>query len=81
MTSESQQDAAERAPEHDEPNDAGFAGAATTPTPEPGAEEDFGESIAVPAGDLTGSLMGAIESVSERPDDNDADDNADKENK
>jgi hypothetical protein len=73
MTSEPQQDAAEREPEHDEPNDAGFAGAATTPTPKRGDNEDFGEEIAVPAGDLTGSLMAAIEEVSEHhPDDKDA---------
>ena len=67
MTSEPQQDAAEREPEHDEPNDAGFAGAATTPTPTPERSDNdgFGEQIAVPAGDLTGSLMAAIEEVSE----------------
>jgi hypothetical protein len=72
MTSQPQQDASE--PEHDEPNDAGFAGAATTPTPERGDdEESFGEEIAVPAGDLTGSLMGAIDEVGEHHD-RDADD-------
>ncbi|MFI6075291.1 hypothetical protein ACIA5C_27400 [Actinoplanes sp. NPDC051343] len=68
MTSEPQQEA----PEHDEPNDAGFAGAATTPTPERGTEESYGESIAVPAGDITGPLMEAIEHASDRhPDEDD----------
>ncbi|MEV6843431.1 hypothetical protein [Actinoplanes sp. NPDC051411] len=67
MTSEPQQEATEH--EHDEPNDAGFAGAGTTPTPEPGAAEDYGESIAVPAGDITGALMGAIDRAGEHDDD------------
>ena len=58
MSSEPQE-ATER--EHDEPNDAGFAGGATTPTPEPGEKEGFGEEIAVPAGDITGALMAAID--------------------
>jgi len=71
MTSEPQDETART--EHDEPNDAGFAGAATTPTPEPGAEEGYGESIAVPSGDLTGALMEAIEHAREPHDDGDGD--------
>ena len=67
MTSEPQDETTRT--EHDEPNDAGFAGAATTPTPEPGAGEGYGESVAVPAGDLTGALMEAIEHASDRHDD------------
>jgi hypothetical protein len=67
MTSEPQEH------EHDEPNDAGFAGAATTPTPHPGAGEGYGESIAVPAGDLTGALMEAIEQAGDRHPDEDDD--------
>ena len=59
MTSEPQETAEQT--EHDEPNEYGFAGGATGPTPEPGAKEGFGESIAVPAGDITGALMGAID--------------------
>jgi hypothetical protein len=47
--------------QHDEPNDYGFAGGATTPSPERGSGESRGESIAVPAGDVTGSLMSAID--------------------
>jgi hypothetical protein len=57
---------------HDEPNDAGFAGAATTPTPEAGDNEGFGEEIAVPAGDITGSLMAAIDDPAHHHDDEDA---------
>jgi hypothetical protein len=71
MTSEPQDDTRT---EHDEPNDAGFAGGATTPTPERGDNEDFGEQIAVPAGDITGALMGAISEAGERhPDDENSD--------
>jgi len=71
MTSEPQEDTTRT--EHDEPNDAGFAGGATTPTPERGAGEGYGESIAVPSGDLTGALMEAIEQVSDRHPDDDTD--------
>jgi hypothetical protein len=70
MSSESQQQTG-NVNEHDEPNDAGFAGAATTPTPERGDDEGYGEEIAVPAGDLTGSLMGAIDEASGSDDDED----------
>jgi hypothetical protein len=68
MTSEPQQEA----PEHDEPNDAGFAGEPTTPTPERGDDgESYGETIAVPAGDITGALMGAIDEAGDRHPDED----------
>jgi hypothetical protein len=60
-------------PEHDEPNDEGFAGDPATPTPEPGTAEGtgegFGEAIAVPAGDITGSLMAAINEAGGHHDD------------
>jgi hypothetical protein len=72
MTSEPQQQ--ESQTEHDEPNDAGFAGAATTPTPERGDNEGFGEEIAVPAGDITGSLMGAIDHAGRHRDTDDEQD-------
>jgi hypothetical protein len=55
--------------EQDEPNTAGFAGGATTPTPEPESKEGFGEDIAVPSGDITGALMQAIEEASGHNDD------------
>jgi hypothetical protein len=69
MTSEPQE-AAEQT-EHDEPNEHGFAGGATGPTPEPGAKEGFGEAIAVPAGDITGALMAAIDQDDDGHDDQD----------
>jgi hypothetical protein len=51
-----------RPEDHDEPNEFGFAGDATAPQPEPGATgESFGESVAVPAGDLTGAVTAAVE--------------------
>jgi hypothetical protein len=50
----------------DEPNEAGFAGDPSTPEPER-AERPFGdvdgESIAVPAGDLTEGLTEALEGL------------------
>jgi len=57
--------------EIDGPNEFGFAGAATAPEPEetPGSEESMGESIAVPAGDLTGAITEAIEEFTDRDDD------------
>jgi len=57
--------------ETDQPNEFGFAGGATAPQPEPDhrtAEEVDGESIAVPAGDLTGAITHAIEDATERDD-------------
>ena len=51
-----------------EPNDEGFAGDPSTPTPEPASErrsgqEVDGESIAVPAGDITGPVSEALEGI------------------
>jgi hypothetical protein len=55
--------------ESDEPNEFGFAGDGTAPEPERETTgEGFGESIAVPAGDLTGAIVAAME-----PDENDED--------
>jgi hypothetical protein len=48
--------------EPNEPNEFGFAGAATGP--EPNLDDDEvseGEEIAVPAGDITGAIVSAIE--------------------
>jgi hypothetical protein len=59
--------------EEPQPNEFGFGGAATAPQPEPtreSAEEVEGESIAVPAGDITGAVSDAIEDVSYNDDDN-----------
>jgi len=56
-------------PETDQPNEFGFAGGATAPEPEPDhrpAKEVDGESIAVPAGDITGAVTHAIEDVTDR---------------
>jgi hypothetical protein len=58
-----------------EPNEYGFAGDGTGPEPEPErkrADEVDGESIAVPAGDLTGSITGALEELTQK-DDGDSD--------
>jgi hypothetical protein len=55
--------------ETDQPNEFGFGGGATAPEPEPDprpAEEVDGESIAVPAGDLTGAITHAIEDATDR---------------
>ncbi|XVV12088.1 hypothetical protein ACQP2X_45955 [Actinoplanes sp. CA-131856] len=54
-----------RETEQDEPNEFGFAGGATAPQPVKDVPEGYGESIAVPAGDLTGSIVEAIEEVAE----------------
>ncbi|HEV7965463.1 MAG TPA: hypothetical protein VGP57_23155 [Actinoplanes sp.] len=55
--------------ESNQPNEYGFAGGATAPepmkTPEP-IEEVDGESIAVPAGDLTAAITEAIDELTER---------------
>ncbi|WP_433298224.1 hypothetical protein ACQP2F_42870 [Actinoplanes sp. CA-030573] len=61
--------------ETDQPNEFEFSGGATAPQPEPDrrpAEEVDGESIAVPAGDLTGAITHAIEEATEHDDDNTA---------
>ena len=55
--------------DHDEPNEFGFAGGATAPEPERGSEESYGESIAVPAGDITGAVSAAIDDATTRDDD------------
>ncbi|MDI6099792.1 hypothetical protein QLQ12_14405 [Actinoplanes sp. NEAU-A12] len=47
--------------ERNEPNEFGFAGAATAPQPRPKPSSTDGEQIAVPSGDLTGALGEAIE--------------------
>ena len=52
-----------------EPNEYGFAGGATAP--QPGADRSAGhgaEDIAVPAGDLTGAISGAMDEAT-NPDD------------
>jgi hypothetical protein len=60
--------------ESDQPNEYGFAGGATAPEPEPESkpiEEVDGESIAVPAGDITGAVTAAIDDMTQRDDDKD----------
>ena len=62
--------------ETDQPNEFGFSGGATAPQPEPDhrpAEEVDGESIAVPAGDLTGAITHAIDEATDRRHDDDED--------
>ena len=65
MTTESSQpQEPEASREHDEPNEYGFSGGATGPEPGPGDTspgDAYGESIAVPAGDLTGAITAALE--------------------
>jgi hypothetical protein len=56
----------ERAQEQDEPNQFGFAGGATAPQPIKEPAEGYGESIAVPAGDLTEAISEAIDEATER---------------
>ena len=52
--------------ETDQPNEHGFAGGATAPEPEPRSPEEVdGESIAVPAGDLTGAISRAVEEATD----------------
>jgi len=56
--------------EPNEPNEFGFAGAATGPEPNPSEEkESEGEEIAVPAGDITGAIVSAIEGDRDRDED------------
>jgi hypothetical protein len=53
--------------EQPEPNEFGFGGAATAPEPQPTREpieEVEGESIAVPAGDITGAVSDALDGMS-----------------
>jgi hypothetical protein len=61
-----------RTQEADEPNEFGFAGGATAPQPErERVEDNYGESIAVPAGDLTGAITAAIDELSDDDEDED----------
>jgi hypothetical protein len=58
--------------ESDQPNEFGFAGGATAPQPKPtgeSIEEVEGESIAVPASDITGAITEAIDELTEHNDD------------
>ena len=53
-----------------QPNEFGFAGDGTAPQPESGSTgESFGESAAVPAGDITGAITGAIDQATGADDD------------
>jgi hypothetical protein len=55
--------------EENRPNEYGFAGDGTAPQPERTAtDEGDGEDIAVPAGDLTGAITGAIDEAVARDD-------------
>jgi hypothetical protein len=59
-----------------EPNEFGFAGGATAPEPEPTMEpieEVEGESVAIPAGDITGAITESIDELTEHNDDDAAD--------
>jgi hypothetical protein len=60
-----------RPQENDEPNEFGFAGDGTAPQPERTGTDSGtdGESIAVPAGDLTGAITAAIDDVTGGDDD------------
>jgi hypothetical protein len=58
-----QNDTLDEPDEPNEPNEYGFAGAGTGPEPNPNEEEESseGDEIAVPAGDITGAIVSAIE--------------------
>jgi hypothetical protein len=50
--------------EPNEPNESGFGGDPSTPSPDPGADDPAraeGEQIAIPSDDLTGPITDAIE--------------------
>ena len=48
------------------PNEYGFGGGATVPQPGAGRSADHGaEDIAVPAGDLTGAISGAMDNATD----------------
>jgi hypothetical protein len=54
-----------------EPNEFGFSGGATAPQPDRERAQDEtaeGEDIAVPAGDLTGSITDGIDEMTHRDD-------------
>ena len=57
--------------ENNEPNEFGFGGGATAPQPESErepADRADGEDIAVPAGDLTGSVTDGIDEMTRHDD-------------
>jgi hypothetical protein len=57
-----------------QPNEQGFAGGATAPEPLPEKkpiDEVDGESVAVPAGDITGAITEAIDDLVDRDDEDD----------
>jgi hypothetical protein len=59
--------------ESHQPNEYGFGGAGTAPEPEPTRTDTAdGEGIAVPAGDLTGAITGAMDEITERRDDDES---------
>ncbi|MEV0718726.1 hypothetical protein [Asanoa sp. NPDC050611] len=54
-----------------EPNEFGFAGGATGPEPNLSEDEvSEGEEIAVPAGDITGAIVSAIEGHDDEDEEN-----------
>ena len=64
MTSEPQ----DQRTETDEPNEFGFAGAATAPEPQHTSGDrlhEQAEAIAVPSGDITGAVTEAIDEVTD----------------
>jgi hypothetical protein len=64
--------------ESNEPNEFGFAGEATGPTPEPGHFTVDGEGIAIPSDDLTGAISEAIEELTQHDEDEDEGEDADR---
>jgi hypothetical protein len=55
--------------EANEPNEYGFGGEGTGPEPEQKKYDEVdGESIAVPAGDLTGAITGALDDLTQKDD-------------
>ena len=57
----------EQHPQQNEPNEFGFAGAATGPEPRADRHNDA-EDVAVPADDLTGPVAGALDKATDRED-------------
>ena len=54
--------------ENNEPNEFGFGGGATAPQPHQEPADDTAEDIAVPAGDLTGSVSDGLDEMTQRDD-------------
>jgi hypothetical protein len=56
--------------ENNEPNEFGFGGGATAPQPKDEREssDDAAENIAVPSGDLTGSISDGLDEMTQRDD-------------